>query len=402
MRWLFRVLLVSSIALNFNGLLLVGQIHALEFQRGLQVSYKRAQSPLISGCALDFQCGALSFDGQINGQIGRVARQLPYSKANLVIVSSHYSMSFYYQAYGLNFISQIEIPELDACAPDAAPDAQIVFCEHPIPIADDGFAIDEDGAVRLHFSIVGSFRISGGNLIEVEPLPTVDKDTLRLPLLGAAMAVLLQQRGLFSLHASAVAIDGRAAIFIGDKGQGKSTMSSMLYGRGHEIIADDIAVIDDHTTALKSAASTCKLQNLLVRPGFPQFKLVPDALKASFDLESDEMPSVSPLVDKRAVRLNERFLQMPAPLARVYILMDGEWKLEALPPQEALRHLITHSYSARFGRQLLAGAAGARHLQMCGQLINADVVRCLQRPRDLSFLKEVAARVEADMRSVQI
>ena len=307
-------------------------------------------------------------------------------------------MSFHYHAYGLNFVSQLEIPELETAAPDATPDARIQISQAPIPISESGFEVDEDGAVRLNFSIVGSFRIRGGDLIEIEPLPEIDADTLRMPLLGAAMAVLLQQRGLFSLHASAVAIDGRAAIFIGDKGQGKSTMSSMLYGRGHEIISDDIAVID--------VASTCSDDSgdemLWVRPGFPQFKLVPDALKAALNHERDEMPAVSPLVDKRAVRLRERFLQQPAPLARVYVLMDGDWKLEALPPQDALRHLITHSYSARFGRQLLAGQAGAQHLQMCGQLIRAGVVRCLQRPRDLSFLAEVAARVEADVRATTV
>lgn len=306
-------------------------------------------------------------------------------------------MSFHYHAYDLNFASQLEIPELEvrkfvtATVSNAAPDARIEISASPIPIPEDGFAVDEDGAVRLHFSVVGTFRISGGDLIEIEPLLDIDEDTVRLPLLGAAMAVLLQQRGLFSLHASAVAIDGHAAIFIGEKGQGKSTMSSMLYGRGHEIIADDIAVID--------AASTCSGEMLSVRPGFPQFKLVPDALKAALNYERDEMPAVSHLVDKRAVRLHERFLEKPAPLARVYVLLDGDWKLEALPPQDALRHLITHSYSARFGRQLLAGQAGAQHLQMCAKLIRADVVRCLQRPRDLEFLREVAARVEDDVRS---
>ncbi len=304
-------------------------------------------------------------------------------------------MSFHYQAYGLHFASQREIPELQTAAPVAAPDVIIEAAASPIPVAENGFAIDEGGAVRLHFSVVGSFRISGGDRIEIEPLPEIDEDTVRLPLLGAAMAVLLQQRGLFSLHASAVAIDGRAAIFIGDKGQGKSTMSAMLYARGHEIISDDIAVID----ALNLAASTCEA-DFLVRPGFPQFKLVPDALKAALNRERDELPSVSPLVDKRAVRLHERFLQQPAPLARIYVLLDGDWKLEALPPQDALRHLITHSYSARFGRELLSGQAGAQHLQMCGALISADVVRCLQRPRDLEFLREVAARVEADVRAI--
>ena len=306
-------------------------------------------------------------------------------------------MSFHYHAYSLNFASQLEIPELETSAPNVTPDVRIQTSTQQIPIPEAGFEVDEDGAVRLHFSIVGSFRVSGGDLIEIEALPEIDEDTVRLPLLGAAMAVLLQQRGLFSLHASAVAIDGYAAIFIGEKGQGKSTMSSMLYGRGHEIIADDIAVIDVASTCDDDSGS----ELLSVRPGFPQFKLVPDALKASLNHEREEMPAVSPLVDKRAVRLHERFLQQPAPLARVYILLDGDWKLEALPPQEALRHLITHSYSARFGRQLLAGQAGAQHLQMCAQLIRADVVRCLQRPRDLDFLSEVAARVEADVRATK-
>lgn len=303
-----------------------------------------------------------------------------------------------YTAYGLRIASQRPLPELVDVAPDAeagvAPDVEVVW-EDVTPL-DEGQWFDahgegEESFAQLRFANVCDIVVLGGRRIVVSPAPEASPETVRLPLLGAAMALVLHQRALFALHGSAISIAGRAAIFIGRKGQGKSTLASALYGRGHELLADDIAVI----TPGESSASTSR--SLVVRPGFPQLKLVPDSLKAALGMDAHELPPVAAIVDKRAHRIRERFAQSDVPLARVYVLGDGEWNLEAPPSQEALAQVLTHSYSARFGTRLLHGAAAARHLAMCSRLISGGFVRLLHRPRDFDLLSETVRRVEEDV-----
>ena len=48
---------------------------------------------------------------------------------------------------------------------------------------------------------------------------------------------------LSKLTSNSSAINDGAAIFIGAKGQGKSTMTATLYGRGHQLITDDVAAL---------------------------------------------------------------------------------------------------------------------------------------------------------------
>lgn len=314
-------------------------------------------------------------------------------------------MSFHYTAYGLSIASQRELPELRSldeagAHPNAAAEPGVEIVWNDLPAPDEMLRVEGEAAL-LHFARVCTFRISGGRRIEVSPAHGISDASVRLPLLGAATAILLHQRGLFAMHSSAVCIDGRAALFIGEKGQGKSTLASALYGRGHELLADDIAVITpvSDSSGASSTSPAALPGALMVRPGFPQFKLVPDSLKAALNMEEHDLPSVGPLIDKRAHRIRERFALSDVPLARVYILSIGEWKLERPPVQAALAHVLSQSYAARFGARLLHGEAAARHLAMCSRLVGGGFVRLLQRPRDLGFLAETARRIEEDVAS---
>src|SRR5207237_1355091 len=85
--------------------------------------------------------------------------------------------------------------------------------------------------------------IQGGCAITVDPSPEVTADQLRFYLLTRAFAILLHQRGASVLHGSAVALGGRAAIFLGTWGQGKSTLAEALWRRGHALMTDDVAAV---------------------------------------------------------------------------------------------------------------------------------------------------------------
>jgi hypothetical protein len=62
---------------------------------------------------------------------------------------------------------------------------------------------------------------------------------------GAVNALLRDLAGQLALHASAVAIDGRAVIFLGENGAGKSTAAAEMCLRHRaELLADDVALVE--------------------------------------------------------------------------------------------------------------------------------------------------------------
>jgi hypothetical protein len=54
---------------------------------------------------------------------------------------------------------------------------------------------------------------------------------------------LLHQRERIVLHASAVRVNGKAVLFCGSSGEGKSTLAAALTQRGYPLITDDLCAI---------------------------------------------------------------------------------------------------------------------------------------------------------------
>ncbi|TGV75989.1 serine kinase, partial [Mesorhizobium sp. M2D.F.Ca.ET.145.01.1.1] len=99
------------------------------------------------------------------------------------------------------------------------------------------------------------------------------------------LARLLHQRGLLVLHASAIAVTGRGAIFMGDKGAGKSTTASALIRAGHDLLTDDVVALD-----------LANPNQPMIVPGFPQIKLAADAAAAISLGQAQVRPQVHPAI----------------------------------------------------------------------------------------------------------
>jgi hypothetical protein len=97
---------------------------------------------------------------------------------------------------------------------------------------------------RIRFQRTGEFALSS-DLSRVEVRAHPGGDAALLPVLASATmsAFLLSLRGATTLHASAVAVDGRALVFVGESGQGKSTLAALMCGAGAGLITDDLLVV---------------------------------------------------------------------------------------------------------------------------------------------------------------
>jgi len=291
------------------------------------------------------------------------------------------SSTFSYLAYGLGIHAAMPLPEL--VAGEAEEEVSIRFgCvgNLSLEILEEGWghfspAPKED---YLFWQNVGSFSVLGGRTIVVDPSPAADERILRLFVLGPVLAMLLRQRGYLLLHASAVAVDDEAVLFLGSAGWGKSTMAAALHARGHRFVTDDVA-------ALRVGGSSPVLF-----PGFPQLKLWPEALVSLGD-DPENLPRCGPYFEKRARPVAHNFSSTPLPTKRIYVLDEGDTP-EILPlgPQEALAELARHTYVAM-------DIGSASHFRKCVDLVNAVTVCSLRRPKSLWQLPRIAQLVEADL-----
>lgn len=61
---------------------------------------------------------------------------------------------------------------------------------------------------------------------------------------GSAWLLLRQLEGNLAMHGSAIAKDGKAIVFLGRSGAGKSTIAAAMCFRGAELLADDAVAIE--------------------------------------------------------------------------------------------------------------------------------------------------------------
>ena len=293
----------------------------------------------------------------------------------------------YYRAYGLTVASDVALPELEPAEPAAA-DILIAIGTIDMPSSEAAtiFRFEPDRQY-LAWHAVGSFLISNASRIDIEPAPGVDDALLAFPLLGPVMALLLHQRGLLVLHASAIAVAGRGAIFMGDKGAGKSTTASALIRAGHHLLTDDVV-----------ALHLARPDAPMIVPGFPQIKLAADAAAAISLGQAEVRPQVHPAIEKMQHRLHGAFAGGMVPATRIYVLERGaKAAIMPLPGIAALPAIIKFSYVTRFGRAALSGDFAALHLRQCSAIANHVGVFRLEVPTGLDRIGEAVELIETDL-----
>ncbi len=306
-------------------------------------------------------------------------------------------------AYGLEIECDFPLPDLPASF-EGVPDVRIEVGETLSRAEVELLTTSEDAwdnvlhfsphTSRVLFSQVGRFSISEGNHVLIEPLEGTSASSWRLPLLGSVLALLLEARGLFALHAGAVEMSGPdglplAIAFAGDKGQGKSTLGAALSLAGFPLFCDDVL-------ALRTTYSKGEPPQALV--GFGGMKLVPDAVRALLNRSPEELPPVAPeLVHEEG--FDKRHFVAPLagearPLRHVFLLASHDdpsrenIELRALAPQEALGLLVPHSFAARWGEMYLKNERRAVHFKACAQIASNCRVWELSRRRDLTLLPQ--------------
>ena len=198
---------------------------------------------------------------------------------------------------------------------------------------------------------------------------------------GPVLAAWMYRQGHIVLHASATEVNGRAVLFAGKPGSGKSTIAALMAERGHRVLADDYCVIS--TAAEKSAPR--------VLPGPPALKLWPITLQ-QLGRDPATLPPLRPGVSRRQVVLGDSHCSHPLPLACIFELEKGPWKSAPLDGHARFFTQIRHTFHATI-QQAALGQSGP--FAQCFRLAShAPLVRlglpksALQNPDLLPFIEQ--------------
>jgi hypothetical protein len=204
-------------------------------------------------------------------------------------------------------------------------------------------------------------------------------------LLGHVLSFAIIARGLEPLHATAVVVGDGAIGFLGDCGQGKSTLGAAFVRAGHALLTDDLLVLRDDGGRFHAGAGPARLK--LFRE--PARRVLGRGVRGT---------PMNGRGGKLVFPLGARAARGAAPLRALYVLRPRSAgrgvAIRALSPRQAFVELTRNTFNAcvldapRLGRQFdLAARVAAR-----------VPVKTLAYPRRLDRLADVRGAIEADLR----
>lgn len=303
---------------------------------------------------------------------------------------------YYYQAYGLNIASELELPELlrfDSSTNNhniTAFKADIHIRAGEVPEhLNNAIHTTSNKQVNQHefiFQMAGIARYyaQNGTSIIVSPCNNAEPGDIRLYLLGTVFGAALHQRNDFPFHCSAILLpqtlvhgqhscQSQVIAFCGDSGAGKSTLLHSFAERGFQVLGDDVGVI-----------RISKRKNAFY-PGFPRVKLWQDTLE-HFQIYSEPLIKDLMRSDKYHLKIEQAFHAKPAQLYAVIELHQGPaFKLTEQRGINALKILMRNTYRPGILRQM---GKKQDHFKKCADLLKNTRVFQYQRPWSLSELDQ--------------
>lgn len=287
-----------------------------------------------------------------------------------------------YRAYGLIIASDVELPELDAADAEDAVDVHIVIepVVGPMPTG-HGERYCEIGPDHIYFAweSMARIRVDGWRRVAVYPEPGTEDATLAFALLGPVMAAILHGRGDLVLHGSAVELDeGRAVLFVGDNGAGKSSLAAAFIRADYPLINDDVAAIflDDQGIPY-------------IRRGFPAMKLSKSALDAFTPMPGKLLPS--PIANPAKLRLRLAASD-PRPLCldHIFLVRRGEKSaITPLAPADRLGLAMRYGYMPKLGATSPGQMVTPCHFRIGAAVAHITPASILTVPDRLEALAEI-------------
>lgn len=295
---------------------------------------------------------------------------------------------YLYNVYGLNVESEIMIPELTILDPIDKDniDVKIIFdfMNEDINQKIDrkeiaGYNSDE---VWFHIDNVGTYLIQNGDTVTIELCENPDLNILKVYILGSVLGIILLQRNTVAIHGGSIVINNKGCIFTGDKGAGKSTLTTALRQRGYDFVSDDVGAIE--------------LSDIpMINPGFGYQKLCEDAMiKLGYD-SSKFTPFRSDMNIKYIVPALDNFVKEKVPFKALFEIEQGDTqKVEVVEVtgNEKLQKIIKNVF--RIEVLMYSGGVPADYFKKCIEIAKHIKFYKITRPKNQFTINEQIEIIE--------
>ena len=249
----------------------------------------------------------------------------------------------------------------------------------------------QDGSTYVRWEGVGEFLISpDGRRITGRRCAETREESFEVYLLGQALSYALVKLGFEPLHATAMVVNGEAAVLLGSSGFGKSSLAACFLEAGHHLLTDDLLIL------LPSG------RGIMAYPGPPRIKLFSKLARrflheassgAAMNLESKKL--ILPLHHAQSFR-------EPVPLRGIYALLPPRSSsrrhavvISVLPPRESFIALVKNTFNYR----IVDPARLQRQFDAAARVVSVLPVKKVSYPRILARLPVVRDALLADLNS---
>lgn len=284
---------------------------------------------------------------------------------------------FSYLVYGLKILSDIECSELVALDELQEHEYDVLIEVHPVSseiherIEEGWYSSYRNESMWFHIPQVATYWMQDGNYILIELCHGSDLQMAKQYLLGSCLGMIMLQRNMIAIHGGTIVFDGKGVIFTGDRGAGKSTITSALRLKGYPFVADDVSSIEVG-------------QRHFIHPGFPQQKLCQDAMhQLGYNLD-DFKTLMGDTQMKYLIPAHESFVYHKVPLHGIVELkvVDDiqEIQMELLKGQEKLMTIYRNIYRIEMKR---FEGMNPEYFKKCVEIAKEIPVYRILRPKGL-------------------
>lgn len=226
----------------------------------------------------------------------------------------------------------------------------------------------EENSIILNWENIATFEAIGGTTLNYQRL-TDDDNIFRLFTISEAFGLILQQKGYFLLHGSAVQVGKKAYVFIGISGAGKSTTIAAFAKAGYTVLSDDMTAI-----------SFDKNGKPIILPAYPEIKIWENSVN-NLGFDKTKLEPAYEGHDKYLLKQPEDiFPSEGIPLEQIIVLQKPySRKKEALKINEIPIELLKYY---PLPQQILRGSVLERHFWDSIKIASQVSVKRVNRPKN--------------------
>jgi len=283
---------------------------------------------------------------------------------------------YFYRVYGLNINSNIEISEFSKRDEDFKDEDKVSILYGQI--SQDILEEIKEGKrsnitkeqVWFHIDQVATYFIKNGNTVIIEPCENCNECLMKVYIMGSVLGLLLLQREVTAIHGGTIIIDGKAVIFTGERGAGKSTLTTAFGKKGYSFLSDDVAALNFDN-------------ELAIEPGFPYHKLCVDALESMNYYMEDYSFFQADGIIKYLVPDFHGFYKEKVPITSICELTVGDVEnvqVEEIVGGEKLNKIIKNIYRIEYLGSM--GGMTPKYLKKCIEVAKKIKFYKITRPKN--------------------